>query len=48
MINIYCKIPNLKNVLKHMMKVILITDEEWDNKYFELQELEKETGLDFI
>ena len=22
-----------------------ITDEEWDNKYFELQELEKETGL---
>jgi DNA ligase (NAD+) len=22
-----------------------ITDEEWDNMYFELQELEKETGL---
>ena len=48
--NIYTKIIDLVNYLNKCTKAYdegnpLITDAEWDNKYFELQQLEKETGL---
>ena len=48
--SIYDKIKFLVRYLNECTKAYdeghpKITDEEWDNKYFELQELEKETGL---
>ena len=48
--SIYDKIRFLVRYLNECTKAYdegnpKITDEEWDNKYFELQELEKETGL---
>ena len=48
--SIYNKIKFLVRYLNECTKAYdeghpKITDEEWDNKYFELQELEKETGL---
>ena len=48
--SIYDKIKFLVRYLNDCTKAYdegnpKITDEEWDNKYFELQELEKETGL---
>ena len=48
--NIYNKIRSLVQYLNECTKAYdegnpKITDEEWDNKYFELQSLEKETGL---
>ena len=48
--SIYNKITFLVKYLNECTKAYdegnpKITDEEWDNKYFELQELEKETGL---
>ena len=48
--SIYDKIKFLVRYLNECTKAYdegnpTITDEEWDNKYFELQELEKETGL---
>lgn len=48
--SIYDKIKFLVRYLNECTKAYdegksLISDEEWDNKYFELQELEKETGL---
>ena len=48
--SIYDKIKYLVRYLNECTKAYdegnpKITDEEWDNKYFELQELEKETGL---
>ena len=48
--SIYDKIHYLVRYLNECTKLYdegnpKITDEEWDNKYFELQELEKETGL---
>ena len=48
--SIYDKIRFLVKYLNECTKAYdeghpKITDEEWDNKYFELQELEKETGL---
>ena len=48
--NIYTEIINLVEYLNKCTKAYdegnpLITDAEWDNKYFRLQELEKETGL---
>jgi DNA ligase (NAD+) len=48
--SIYEKITFLVRYLNECTKAYdegnpKITDEEWDNKYFELQELEKETGL---
>ena len=46
----YEKIKNLVQLLNNWTKLYdeecpAVSDEEWDNKYFELQELEKETGL---
>lgn len=46
----YEKIKNLIQLLNNWTKLYdkgcpAVSDEEWDNKYFELQELEKETGL---
>lgn len=46
----YEKIRNLVQLLNNWTKLYdegcpAVSDEEWDNKYFELQELEKETGL---
>lgn len=48
--SVYDKIKFLVRYLNECTKAYdeghpKITDEEWDNKYFELQELEKETGL---
>lgn len=48
--SIYDKIKFLVRYLNECTKAYdeghqKISDEEWDNKYFELQELEKETGL---
>ena len=48
--SIYNKINFLVRYLNECTKAYdegnpKITDEEWDKKYFELQELEKETGL---
>ena len=48
--SIYDKIKFLVRYLNECTKAYdeghpKITDEEWDNKYFELEELEKETGL---
>ena len=48
--SIYDKIRFLVKYLNECTKAYdeghpKITDEEWDNKYFELQELERETGL---
>ena len=46
----YEKIKSLVQLLNNWTKLYdegcpAVSDEEWDNKYFELQELEKETGL---
>ena len=46
----YEKIKNLVQLLNNWTKLYdkgcpAVSDEEWDNKYFELQALEKETGL---
>ena len=48
--SIYDKIHNLVAELNNATEQYelgnpIITDEEWDNKYFELKQLEKETGL---